>query len=59
MEDVVKIGDTVEAKVIEIDNQGRIDLSRKAMLPRTEAKRPKDGSRKPKSENNPNEENND
>ncbi len=49
VEDVVKIGDIVEAKVIEIDNQGRIDLSRKAMLPRTE--RPKDNNRKPKSEN--------
>lgn len=58
VEDVVKIGDTVEAKVIEIDNQGRIDLSRKAMLPKTEGKRPRDITRKPKSENNPNEDNN-
>lgn len=33
VEDVVKIGDELEVKVIEIDNQGRIDLSRKALLP--------------------------
>lgn len=55
VEDVVKIGDSVEAKVIEIDNQGRIDLSRKAMLPRPEAKRPRDNDSKP--EDNANEEN--
>ncbi len=32
VEDVVKIGDTVTVKVVEIDRQGRINLSRKAML---------------------------
>jgi len=32
VEDVVSIGDTVTVKVIEIDNKGRINLSRKAML---------------------------
>ncbi len=32
VEDVVAIGDTVTVKVIEIDNKGRINLSRKAML---------------------------
>jgi polyribonucleotide nucleotidyltransferase len=31
-DDVVKVGDEVEAKVISIDSQGRIDLSRKALL---------------------------
>ncbi len=32
VEDVVSIGDTVTVKVIEIDNKGRINLSRKAMV---------------------------
>ncbi len=32
VEDVVKLGDTVRVKVINIDNQGRIKLSRKALL---------------------------
>ncbi|MFA0815879.1 MAG: polyribonucleotide nucleotidyltransferase [Anaerofustis sp.] len=42
VEDAVKIGDIVEVKVIEIDKQGRIDLSRKAMLPKPEAKKPQE-----------------
>lgn len=33
VEDVVNIGDDVLVKVIEIDNQGRINLSRKEVLP--------------------------
>ncbi|MGB0757804.1 MAG: polyribonucleotide nucleotidyltransferase [Patescibacteria group bacterium] len=37
VEDVVKMGDEVEVKVKEIDEQGRINLSRKALL-----ERPKD-----------------
>ncbi|RRD94540.1 polyribonucleotide nucleotidyltransferase [Clostridiales bacterium COT073_COT-073] len=32
VEDVVKIGDVITVKVMEIDSQGRINLSRKAML---------------------------
>jgi polyribonucleotide nucleotidyltransferase len=32
VEDVVKVGDEVMVKVMEIDNQGRINLSRKAVL---------------------------
>ncbi|AXF55093.1 polyribonucleotide nucleotidyltransferase [Salicibibacter kimchii] len=32
VEDVVKIGDTMNVKVTEIDNQGRVNLSRKALL---------------------------
>jgi polyribonucleotide nucleotidyltransferase len=32
VEDVVKVGDEIEVKVIEIDNMGRINLSRKAVL---------------------------
>ncbi len=36
-DDVVKMGDTIEAKVISVDSQGRVDLSRKALLdPETE-----------------------
>ena len=34
VEDVVKEGDIIEVKVTEIDDQGRINLSRKACLPR-------------------------
>lgn len=33
VEDVLSVGDEVLVKVMEIDNQGRINLSRKAMLP--------------------------
>ncbi len=32
VEDVVQVGDEITVKVIEIDNQGRINLSRKALL---------------------------
>jgi len=35
VEDVVNIGDEILVKVIEIDKQGRINLSRKAVLPKT------------------------
>lgn len=34
VEDVVNIGDEVMVKIIEIDEKGRINLSRKALLPR-------------------------
>ncbi|MDO8577792.1 MAG: polyribonucleotide nucleotidyltransferase, partial [Dehalococcoidales bacterium] len=36
VEDVVKVGDTLSVKVIEIDDQGRINLSHKQTLPRPE-----------------------
>jgi polyribonucleotide nucleotidyltransferase len=32
VEDVVKLGDEILVKVTEIDNQGRVNLSRKAVL---------------------------
>ncbi len=32
VEDVVKIGDAITVKVTEIDAQGRVNLSRKAVL---------------------------
>lgn len=34
VEDVVKIGDELEVKVVEIDRQGRVNLSHKALLPK-------------------------
>ncbi|URZ87047.1 polyribonucleotide nucleotidyltransferase [Floricoccus penangensis] len=36
VEDVVNIGDVVKVKVIKIDDRGRIDVSRKRLLPRPE-----------------------
>ena len=36
VEDVVKIGDEIDVKVIEIDSMGRINLSRKVLLPKPE-----------------------
>lgn len=33
VEDVVKVGDIVKVKLVEIDDQGRLNLSRKALLP--------------------------
>lgn len=44
VEDVVKVGDKINVKVIEIDDQGRINLSRKATLPPAE----KNSGSKPK-----------
>jgi polyribonucleotide nucleotidyltransferase len=32
VEDVVKVGDEIEVKCLEVDNQGRVNLSRKAVL---------------------------
>jgi polyribonucleotide nucleotidyltransferase len=36
VEDVVNIGDEVKVKVINIDDEGKVRLSRKALLPKTE-----------------------
>lgn len=36
VEDVLKLGDMVKVKLVEIDDQGRYNLSRKACLPRPE-----------------------
>jgi polyribonucleotide nucleotidyltransferase len=38
VEDVLKVGDEVTVKVIEIDDLGRINLSRKACIPKPEGK---------------------
>ncbi len=40
VEDVVNIGDEIMVKVIEIDRQGRINLSRKELLPKEEQATP-------------------
>lgn len=34
VEDVVAVGDEIEVKVVEIDKQGRVNLSRKVLLPK-------------------------
>ncbi|AMC93535.1 polyribonucleotide nucleotidyltransferase [Erysipelothrix larvae] len=38
IEDVLKLGDIVKVKVTEIDDKGRVNVSRKALLPKPEAK---------------------
>lgn len=38
VEDVVKVGDSIMVKVLDIDSQGRINLSRKDALPKPEIK---------------------
>jgi len=40
VEDAVKIGDEITVKVVEIDNQGRINLSRRALLVPDDESRP-------------------
>lgn len=45
VEDVLKIGDTIDVKVTEIDNKGRINVSAKALLPK-----PKEESKKEQKE---------
>ncbi|EUJ60939.1 polyribonucleotide nucleotidyltransferase [Listeria fleischmannii] len=54
VEDLLKLGDEVTVKVIEVDNQGRVNLSRKALLEKPEgydekkAQEKKDRPRKPR-----------
>ncbi len=40
MDEVVKLGDVVKVKLMEIDDQGRLNLSRKALLPKPEGYTP-------------------
>lgn len=47
VEDVVKVGDQIQVKVIEIDNQGRINLSRRALLAPPEGGAPENGGAPP------------
>ena len=44
VEDVVKVGDEVDVKVVEIDRQGRINLSRKALIKKDDTKENKDSN---------------
>ncbi len=44
-EDVVNLGDEIEVKVLDIDDKGRINLSRKAILPRPANLPPQDRER--------------
>ena len=39
VQDVVKVGDSIMVKVLDIDDQGRVNLSRKAVLKEQEAKK--------------------
>ena len=36
VEDVLKVGDEVKVKLLDVDSQGKMDLSRKALLPKEE-----------------------
>ncbi|ENA0677681.1 polyribonucleotide nucleotidyltransferase [Listeria monocytogenes] len=47
VEDILKLGDEVTVKVIEVDQQGRVNLSRKALL---EKKEKPEGDKKPQAE---------
>lgn len=46
VEDVLNIGDEVTVKVTEIDEKGRVNLSRKALLPKPEKKEVKENKEK-------------
>lgn len=47
VEDVVKVGDEIMVKVTDIDDQGRINLSRKAILPPPEKSENSTGNKRP------------
>ncbi|NLI61001.1 MAG: polyribonucleotide nucleotidyltransferase [Clostridiales bacterium] len=51
VEDVVKVGDEITVKVTDIDDQGRINLSRKAALPPPEGPKSSDDNRRGKNRN--------
>ncbi len=52
-EDVVNLGDEVEVKVLDIDDKGRIDLSRKALLKKPEGGSAGGGGRPPRGGSRP------
>lgn len=52
VEDVLKVGDEVMVKVIEIDNQGRINLSRKDLIEKDQNKREEKQENKERREEN-------
>jgi polyribonucleotide nucleotidyltransferase len=47
VEDAVKVGDEIDVKVKEIDNLGRVNLSRRALLPRPEGQPDDEGGSGP------------
>lgn len=47
VEDVLKIGDTIDVKVTEIDNKGRINVSAKALLPKPKEEPKKEQKEEP------------
>lgn len=47
VEDAVKVGDEITVKVVEIDNQGRVNLSRRALLMPEDESRPLPSQRGP------------
>jgi polyribonucleotide nucleotidyltransferase len=44
VEDVLKIGDVIEVKVMEIDDKGRVNVSAKALLPKLSSDTGNDGA---------------
>jgi polyribonucleotide nucleotidyltransferase len=52
VEDVLKVGDTLEVKVISIDDDGKVRLSRRVLLPRPEGMPEVTPSRRPPRRNN-------
>ncbi len=50
VEDVLKIGDKIEVKVMEIDNKGRINVSAKALLPKPKRDKHEHAEKKPEKE---------
>jgi len=48
--DYLKEGQKVDVKVLEVDRQGRIRLSMKALLEKPEVKEPAESSEEPKAE---------
>jgi polyribonucleotide nucleotidyltransferase len=53
VEDVVKVGDEVEVKVIAIDDAGKVKLSRKSCLPGAKDSRPRNRDSRPRSDRRP------
>ncbi len=51
-EDVVKLGDNIEVKVIGIDEKGRVKLSHKVLLPPAEGEKDDDGSERRERDSN-------
>ena len=47
VEDVLSVGDEVEVKLVGIDTNGKLDLSRKALLPREEGAEEEEGGGRP------------